>query len=105
LGFKPIFIIIPDKHQVDPILWETQAKRFGLSSKELDPTRPDGFLEKKLEREGISYMDTVSCLKGRNGYYFKIDDHLTVAGHHAVAVCIQDELNRKISSLLKRSGS
>jgi hypothetical protein len=102
LDFKPVFIIIPDKHQVEQKLFQTQAKHYELSTEMLDPVFPDQFFEKKLEKDGIQYVDTFSCLKDRTGYYFKIDDHLTSAGHQAVADCISGELDRKISAFLGR---
>lgn len=101
LGFKSIFIIIPDKHQVDPLLLEKQAKHYGLSADKMEVSFPNRFLEKNLEKDNIAYIDTLPCLQGHKGSYFVIDDHLTADGHQVVAHCVADELYRMISSYRK----
>lgn len=101
LGFKSIFIIIPDKHQVDPLLLEKQAKHYGLSAEKMDISLPNRFLEKNLEKDNIAYIDTLPCLQGQKGSYYVIDDHLTAYGHQVVARCVADELYKRISSYTK----
>jgi hypothetical protein len=100
LHFNSIFIIIPDKHQVDHELLQKQAEHYDLSLDEIDISRPESFLESNLAKDGIGYIDTLPCLKGGKDLYYVIDDHLTAAGHQAVAHCIADELNQKISTYL-----
>ena len=100
LHFKSIFVIIPDKHQVDPLLLQKHAKHYGLPMEKIDVSLPNRFLENILEKDGIAYVDTLPCLKGSKDFYYVIDDHLTAAGHQAVARCIADELNQKISAYI-----
>ncbi len=88
LHFRYEFIVIPDKHQTDPDLFNKQASVFGLSADRLDRSYPDRFLEKQLEQRGIQYLDVMACLKDQHGLYYKNDDHLTAAGHRVVADCI-----------------
>jgi hypothetical protein len=88
LHFRSEFIIIPDKHQVDPDFFNKQASVLGLSLDTLDRYYPDRFLEQNLEKRGIPYLDVMGCLKDQRGMYYKVDDHLTAAGHHVVAECI-----------------
>lgn len=88
LHFRLEFIVIPDKHQADPDFFNKQASVLGLSPDTLDRYYPDRFLEEHLEKRGIPYLDVLGCLKDRGGMYYKVDDHLTAAGHRAVADCI-----------------
>jgi hypothetical protein len=88
LHFHSEFIVIPDKHQTDPALFNKQASIFQLSPDTLDRSYPDRFLEKHFEQRGIQYLDVMACLKDRQGMYYKNDDHLTAAGHRVVADCI-----------------
>jgi hypothetical protein len=88
LHFHPEFIVIPDKHQADPDLFNKQASVFHLSPDTLDRSYPDRFLEEHLEHRGIPYLDVMACLKDHQGLYFKNDDHLTAEGHRVVADCI-----------------
>jgi hypothetical protein len=88
MHFRYEFIVIPDKRQTDPNIFNKQASVFGLSPDTLDRSYPDRFLEKDLEQRKIPYLDVMVCLKDRPGLYYKNDDHLTPEGHRAVADCI-----------------
>jgi hypothetical protein len=88
LHFTPVFIIIPDKHQTNQELFLKQAQIFQLPPAELDLYYPNRLVEENLERRGIAYLDVTSCLKDKPGLYYKMDDHLTVAGNRVVADCI-----------------
>lgn len=88
LHFRAEFIVIPDKHQTDPDFFNKQASVLGLSADKLDRSYPDRFLDEHLEQRKIPYLDVMACLKDQRGMYYKNDDHLTAAGHHAVADCI-----------------
>lgn len=88
LHFRSEFIIIPDKHQTDPTLFNKQASVLGLTPDTLDRSYPDRFLGEHLQQRGIPYLDVFACLKDQPGLYYKNDDHLTAAGHRVVADCI-----------------
>jgi hypothetical protein len=85
LGFKAFFLIIPEKHQVETQLFATQAQHYGLSPGELDRELPDHMIGNLLTERKIEYIDVLPCLINRGGLYYRYDDHLTAAGHTAVA--------------------
>jgi hypothetical protein len=61
---------------------------YKLAPSELDRYLPNRTLEESLKKHTIPYIDVTSCLEGRGGMYYKIDDHLTAAGNRVVAECI-----------------
>lgn len=98
MRFTPFFVIIPEKHQVETEIFDSQAKHYGLSAEELDRELPDKMIGKLLSERKIEYIDTLPCLINRGGLYYRYDDHLTPAGHAAVGSCIDERLNQKILS-------
>jgi len=101
MQFKPLFIIIPDKHQADPDFFERQAAYYGMDTKDLDINRPERIIEEQLEANHIPYIDLLPCLKGRTGLYYDVDDHFKPGGHRFVANCLARDLNTMLTSLLK----
>lgn len=98
MRFTPFFILIPEKHQVETEIFESQAKHYGLRPEELDRELPVKMIGELLSERKINYIDTLPCLVNRGGLYYRYDDHLTPAGHAAVANCIDEGLNQKILS-------
>lgn len=96
--FTPIFIIIPDKHQINMDLLQEKANLYGLDLNDYDRRLPDKIIDEDLRRRHIEYFDLFDCLNGKDGMYYKIDDHFTPQGAHLVAGCLSD-LNARISAL------
>jgi hypothetical protein len=101
LKFVPIFMIIPDKAQVDRALLETKASRWGFQPNDLKPDLPDTILERELMRYGFQFIDVSECLKDRPELYYKMDDHFTPAGHRTVAEHIGKKLDELTEEALK----
>jgi hypothetical protein len=100
LRFVPIFIIIPDKAQVNPALLATKATRWGLDVNNLKTEMPNTIIERELMTYGIRYIDLTECLNGRPEFYYRVDDHFTPAGHRAVANYLSNRLNLTIAAAL-----
>lgn len=98
MRFTPFFVIIPEKHQVETTLFDSQARHYGLRKEELDRELPGKIFGSLLSEKKIEYIDILPCLMNRGGLYYRYDDHLTPAGHAAVANCIDARLNQKILS-------
>jgi hypothetical protein len=101
LRFTPIFLIIPEKSQVNESLLATKAARWGFEPKDLNVNLPDTIIENELERYGIRYIDLSECLKKSKDYYYRIDDHFTPAGHRAVSDYLAKRLDPMIADVMK----
>jgi hypothetical protein len=101
LRFVPIFLIIPDKSQVNDSLLTTKAARWGFEPKDLNEELPNTIIEKELLRYGIRYIDLSECLKMSKDFYYRIDDHFTPAGHRAVADYLTGKLDAIITSSIQ----
>ena len=102
--FVPVFIIIPDKVQVDGQLRAQRITRYGLSLDDFDPRLPDKIIGEQLHQYGMPYYDLFDCLNEQKGMYYKIDDHFTPAGTKFVAQCLAD-LNTMIAARMKVRGA
>jgi hypothetical protein len=99
MRFKSYFVIIPEKHQVETETLSSQARHYGLTLQELDRELPEKMIEDFFKERNIAYIDTLPCLINRKGLYYRFDDHLTAAGHAAVAACIDQTVNDEILSI------
>ena len=89
LDFSPSFVMIPDRYQVYHSLMVNKARYYGLDPGALDMTFPQRLLASELDRRHIPYLDVSSCLDRQDKtLYYQHDNHLTRAGHEAVAACI-----------------
>lgn len=104
LHFQPIFILIPDRHQVDEKLRSAKYAYYGIDKHEVDIDLANKSIKNKLEQYKIPYIDVIDCLREKvkdqnmNNLYYTLDNHLTSDGHQAVALCAENELSRIISS-------
>jgi hypothetical protein len=100
LGFKFIFIIIPDRCQVYPGILRSKLDYYDLKEKDIDIELPNKMLISMLRKYDIPYLDILPCLayKG-DGLYYVHDDHLTVAGNRAVVECSAAWLEGMISKV------
>jgi hypothetical protein len=101
LRFVPIFLIIPEKSQVNESLLTTKAARWGFEPKDLNVELPNTIIEKELLQYGIRYIDLSECLKKSKDFYYRIDDHFTPAGHRAVADYLKGKLDAAIASSIQ----
>jgi hypothetical protein len=98
--FLPVFIIIPDKVQVDEQLRSQKIRKYGLSLEDFDPQLPDQILMEELRHYEIPSFDLFHCLNEKPEMYYKIDDHFTPAGTQLVANCLAD-MNTLIAGKMK----
>ena len=101
LHFVPVFVIIPDKLQVNRNLLEPKAARWNLDIETLDTELPSRLIEDQLRVHHIPYFDLSECLRGRSDLYYKADDHFTPAGHRVAAECLSQKLDAEITKLLE----
>lgn len=93
LRFKPIFILIPDRHQVYPARWEAKLRYYGLKPQEVDAELPNRILSQELSAQGFFYIDPLECLRqkakeSKEPLYYTLDNHLTKTGHRCLAECV-----------------
>ena len=100
LKFRSIFIIIPDKVQVNPDLLNSKIETWNLNVQDLDTRMPDRIIEEQLASRGIPYFDLSECLQGNEQFYYKIDGHFTPMGHRAAAQCLSGKLDAEIAKQL-----
>ena len=90
LGFRASFIVLPDRYQVYRPAMIDKARYYRLDPDALDMTFPQRLLRTQLERRGIESVDAGACLdSSRRDLYYEYDNHLTAAGHAAVATCVE----------------
>lgn len=99
LKFSAVFVIIPDKLQVNAGLLKTKVRPWNLKVEDLDITLPSRVIEDQLRSRKIPYFDVSNCLKGYEDFYYKVDDHLTPSGHRAVADCLSGRLDKTVAEL------
>lgn len=97
--FNPIAILIPDRYQVDEALRVDLARYYGYAGP-LDPAAPNRLIKSAFQRIGVPVIDATPCLRGGSGLYYVRDNHLTAAGHRAVAACLEEPLRARLNALL-----
>lgn len=100
--FTPVFLIIPDKTQVDRAVLQKKGEHYALNVSSIDVRIPQQLLAQELERRKIAYFDLMNCLYGHPGYYYEMDDHWTPAGHAAASKCMGENLNRLLNALASK---
>ena len=96
LDFHPVFIIIPDRHQVDRELLQNKLSYYGLALSDVDIDLPNETLKEKLDAIYAPYVDVTSCLSekfdqnSKTKFYYTLDNHLNALGHRAVAECLRE---------------
>jgi hypothetical protein len=93
-GFEPLFVLVPDRHQINERLLTLRADYYGLDASSLDASAPNRTLAKMLNDLRIEFIDTTECLRaaGRTtDIYYVQDNHLNVVGHRALANCLSQE--------------
>ena len=105
LHFQPVFVLIPDKHQIDAHLLNDKIKYYGLELDQVKIELLNETLGKKLDNLRIPSIDILGCLRrfyqeaGNPKLYYVLDNHLTAEGHEAVAQCLEDPLNQILSNI------
>jgi hypothetical protein len=103
LQFDFVFVILPDRHQVNSNLLDAKSEYYGISADQIDPRLPNSVLADTLDAHGIAYVDITECMAGRDdvqALYYTRDNHLTVSGHGAAAKCMSPELEEIVHSNL-----
>ena len=95
LQFEYIFVIIPDRHQIDPDLLLTRSQYYGIEEEQIEITLPNNMLAVALETNDVPYVDITPCMADREdvvSLYYLRDNHLTANGHRVAAKCMNNEL-------------
>jgi len=104
LGFRCLLIAVPDRHQVSEHRLRARAKFFGISLTDLETTRPNALLRKLSEKYGFDLLDPTADLSRRpdvDSLYYVYDDHMTAAGHRAVADILSAQFVGRVTSLVE----
>ena len=107
MGAVPVVLILPDHWQVeasnDPA-WRSELRAAGI-----DWRRPQKFLRRVLNENGIAVVDALQPLArvsrnrpGRERTYYPRWKHLTVVGHRAIADVLRPRLQRWIGESERR---
>jgi len=104
LGFRCLFIAIPDRHQVSRRRLRERARFYGISLSELETTSPNTLLRMLVEKHEFDLLDPTAELSRRpdiDSLYYVYDDHLTASGHRAVAEILSAQFAGKVRYLLE----
>jgi hypothetical protein len=102
LGFRCLFIAIPDRHQVSGRRLRERARFYGIDLSELETNSPNALLRGLIEKHGFELLDPTEEMSRRpdvDGLYYVSDDHLTAAGHRAVAQILSARFAAKVRDL------
>ena len=83
-----LFVLIPDRYQVDLELFESHAQAFGINTEDVDLDQPDRRLMQELTARGLNVLDAMPSLRrtaesGRP-MYGRVDSHLSPGGHRVL---------------------
>ena len=91
LQFEFVFVILPDRHQVNADLFSLKRTYYGLSEDQIDNRLPNKVLADALDNHDVIYIDITECMAGRDDVqdlYYLSDNHFTALGHQAAAACM-----------------
>ncbi len=98
--YKPIFILIPDRYQVNTVIRRQMCEYYNIDYEDFKPRLANDVIISILDKYHIEYIDGTQCianhLKDGKLYYTK-DNHFTPLGNRIFSECIADSLQKKIS--------
>jgi hypothetical protein len=97
LGFRSVFVLIPDRYQVDSGLRDAKARTYGRSADEFDPLRANRFVSGVLADHRVRYLDVTSSLGGHGDDYYVQDNHLRPTGQRTIAEMMSPALDILVS--------
>ena len=106
-NFRPLFIVIPDRHQIDDVLLSNKLKFYNLKPSSVDSSLPNRMLKEKFEKYHLPSIDPLNCLRDSfkksetKRYYYVLDNHFTKDGQQAFAACIEKDLKNQLETLIK----
>ncbi len=92
-GFEFLFVLVPDRHQVNEQLLAVRSEYYGIDLAALDVSAPNATLAAIFDDLGIEFIDSTDCLRaaGRaTAIYYVRDNHLNASGHRALAECLRE---------------
>jgi len=107
-GFRYLFVLIPDVHQLDRQRRVAKAESYGLEEQDLDPDRLSRAFNETLDELGVTYFDLEPCIAEAmtDGLYYIQDNHFTASGHAIAGRCLLDSgLMQEIEDELAASGA
>ncbi|MGH7676978.1 MAG: alginate O-acetyltransferase AlgX-related protein [Gemmatimonadaceae bacterium] len=91
-----VFVLIPERFQVYPDEFSRYLKGFGIDSAAVDVDQPSRLLTEAMRAEKLRVVDALAPMRAAaaNGprLYGTVDQHLSPAGHQALADVIVPEL-------------
>jgi hypothetical protein len=95
LRVRPAIGFVPDRLQIDPEALARRVALYRLSPVDVD--YPNRLLRNALAARGIPFVDPTACLRRQGGGLYYRENHLTAAGHAALADCAAGELGPIVS--------
>ena len=95
LNFEYVFVIIPDRHQINRDLLLTRSQYYGIGEEQIEVDLPNSVLAATLESNDVPYVDITPCMADQENIvslYYLRDNHLTVNGHRVAARCMKNAL-------------
>ncbi len=113
-GVPVAFVLVPGICEVDRQIAEITARAAGYEPQEIDPDQPSRRMTRELESLGLTVVDTTPALRaahaaGRRDLFGRVDVHLDVGGHRAVADTVVPHLlaalDRRVEEAAGREGA
>jgi len=95
LNFEYVFVIIPDRHQINRDLLLTRSQYYGIGEEQIEVDLPNSVLAATFEYNEVPYIDITPCMADQENIvslYYLRDNHLTVNGHRVAARCMKNAL-------------
>lgn len=92
-----IVVIIPFREQVDSVMMETFAQKYGIEKRKVNSTKAHDLIFDILKDEHILTIDPLKEFQRRNTnntFYYSIDAHWNTEGHETAAKFIYQELKK-----------
>jgi hypothetical protein len=99
LHFDYVFLIIPDRHQIDSNLLHLRSEYYGIAHDKIDTLIPNNLLAALFQSHGVPYIDVTNCMANADdieSLFYVRDNHFTTQGHRVAATCMAKELERTV---------
>lgn len=100
-GTPVLFVLVPERFQVYPDDFNRYLRGFGIDSTSVDVLQPSRLLMEAFRAESLQVLDALPGMRAAAGkaserLYGRVDQHLSPAGHRALAEVILPDALRLI---------
>ncbi len=93
-----VVLLIPFKQQISDRAWNAMMDIMQTDPDKYDRFRPQRFLERRLQIDGIGYIDTTPLLlkqPDKENLYFPVDAHWTAQGHRIAGTALGEYIRKR----------